>query len=1007
VLLASWSSVINRHSILRSAFDHDSFSIPVQCVYRAAALPLAELDYRGMDAPVQEGALAAYELADRSRGFDLKSPPLMRLTLIRLEDDRYRMLWTFHHILFDGWSMPILTEEFLNTYDQLISGQAIVTEAEDRYEDYIRYVERRDKEAEQDYWRHYLREISEGTLLPFIGTTAERTKGKGKYGSLSIRIDAATTARIQGYAQSQRLTVNTLMQGVWALLLHQYTGNREVLYGVVVSGRPDELPGVEHRVGMYINTLALKSVFDEHTETVNWLQNIQAEQVSSREYQYTALQDVQGWTGIRGDLFDSLLIFENYPVNKLVAAGSWSLKVENVKIADETNYPLTITVLTSDELSIGFDYNTELLEEVYVTQIRDQFEQVLLQITNGAANTLDDIKILTSAQEDQLRYGFNDTASAYPRDKTLIALFEEQVKASPEATAILFENQQLSYQELNEKSNQLARYLQKNGVKAETLVPICVERSLEMIIGILGILKAGGAYVPVDPDYPADRISYMLDDSGASLVLSSRRSRSKVSETVKVIAIDENWPLISKEKGSNLQTVILPSQLAYVMYTSGSTGRPKGVMIEHSSLLNYCLMFKNYFEISAKDKILQQSTISFDTMVEELYPALISGASVIIVKEGGKDIDALRHHIENEKATILSTTPTVIEWLNKELIVTDTLRYILSGGEVLPPNFIDKLFYKVPIANGYGPTEATVCATFNKIENIADASLIGKPIANARVYILDIKGQLSPVGISGEICVGGAGLARGYLNQPELTAQKFIKDPFSEDPKARLYKTGDLGRWLPDGKIEYQGRIDEQVKIRGYRIELGEIESILNQSDQISQGVVLAKGDSKGNKRLVGYVVTKAEFDKQAIQRYLSSKLPEYMVPAIWIGLDSMPLTPSGKIDRKALPDPELTGTLTEYVAPRNVTEAKLAEIWQELLGLERVGIHDNFFELGGNSLLVMRAVSSIRKELSISIPIDVLFQFTCISDLSKYLEIQNSGNLQEKETDEFDVVDI
>jgi len=391
-----------------------------------------------MDAAAQASALKEYEAADRARGFDFKSAPLMRLGLIRLEENRYRMLWTSHHLLFDGWSMSILMEEFLSTYELLLSGQAPAEKEEDRYEDYIRYLERRDRDAEEHYWRNYLGGISQGTLLPFVRMTKERTKGRGKYGSLSLVLDEAATGRIQGYVQSHRLTLNTLMQGIWAMLLHKYTGNAEVVYGVVVSGRPDELPGIEQRIGMYINTLALKAVIDEQQETVNWLQGLQTDQVSSRQYQYAALQDVQGWTGIKGDLFDSLLVFENYPVSKLISSGTWSLQAENIEVAEETNYPLTVTVSSSEELSVSFNYNTDILEPAYVTAIRDQFEQVLLQITDGQAHVLNDIRLLTPSQEQTLLIEFNNTQAAYPKDKSIVDLFEEQAAKTPNATAVVF-----------------------------------------------------------------------------------------------------------------------------------------------------------------------------------------------------------------------------------------------------------------------------------------------------------------------------------------------------------------------------------------------------------------------------------------------------------------------------------------------------------------------------------------------------------------------------------------
>ena len=542
---------------------------------------------------------------------------------------------------------------------------------------------------------------------------------------------------------------------------------------------------------------------------------------------------------------------------------------------------------------------------------------------------------------------------------------------------------------MNERSNQLAHYLQKQGVKAETLVPVCIERSLEMVVGILGILKAGGAYVPIDPEYPQERISYMLEDTGAKLVLSSKASREKLSEnnSIKMIELDGDWKQIAKEKSSNPETNIAPNQLAYVIYTSGSTGHPKGVMIEHRSVVNLLTSLAREVSFTPDSSFLSVTTYSFDISYLELYMPLIYGSKLVIVsRETASDGYALAESLAANRPTHMQGTPSTWQlleaagWTNPEGV------NMLIGGEAVKEGIKNYLASIGQVWNVYGPTETTIWSTSKKLS--ADEKVtIGKPIANTQIYILNKDNALSPLGVTGEIGIGGDGLARGYLNRAELTAEKFIIDPFSKEPGARLYRTGDLGRWLPDGNIEYLGRKDDQVKIRGFRIELGEIENALNQSEQVSQGVVLAKGDRQGNKRLVGYVVTEEAFDKQAIQAYLHNKLPEYMVPALWVELESIPLTSNGKIDRKALPDPEITNIAAEYVAPRNDTEAKLVQIWQKLLGVERVGIHDNFFELGGHSLLAMRVVSAIRKELNVELSIRDLFVHPAIAGLSAYLE--------------------
>ncbi|MEO6231487.1 MAG: amino acid adenylation domain-containing protein [Ferruginibacter sp.] len=987
ILSKSWDCILKRHTILRSAFNYDSFNIPVQYVYHDVQLSIEVIDYRGMTIEEQAISIKQFEASDKARGFNFKVGPMMRISLFRLNDERYRMLWTSHHILFDGWSRSILMSEFLNIYEQLAAGNALPLLLEDRYEDYIRYIEKIDKDKEQSYWKNYLQSVEQGTLLPFINTTTERNKGVGLYSSIIWEISNDITEQIEQYAQQHRITLNTLMQGVWSYLLHQYTGSDDIVYGVIVSGRPDDLPHVEQRIGMFINTLPLCSHFKKDQGIIGWLQDIQNNQVASRQYQYTALSDIQQWTGVRGDMFDSLFIFENYPVSKVLTSKQWSLEVKNVKVNEQTNYPLCISISNAGRIHIDFGYNTGLLKKESVEKIRQHFEHVLLQVIEKSNGRIGDIVLLTDAEQQQLLVEFNNTRVNYPKSKSIVDLFEEQVARTPDKIAIVFEQEQWSYKELNERSNRLAHYLRAKGVKEDILVPVCIERSVGMIVGILGILKSGGAYVPIDTDYPDERIRYMLKDMQATIVVSSRLSRLKLvaAEDIDIIEIEGDWEVDTRLQGlDSVQTIIKLHQLAYVIYTSGSTGRPKGVMIEHAALLNYVLGFQQYFSINADDIVLQQSSTSFDTMVEEIYPALITGACIHLIKDGGRDIENLRKFIENNSATILSTTPMVIEYLNKELSGTGKLRYIISGGDILYASYIDNLFGKVAIVNSYGPSETTVCATYNKLENIAEASLIGKPIDNAGIYITSREQQLVPVGVVGEICIGGAGLARGYLNNEQLTNTKFISNHFNKEAGARIYKTGDLGRWLPEGNIEYLGRIDEQVKIRGYRIELGEIETVIQQTGLVQQCVVMPIEDKDGDKRLVGYVVPEAIYNRQALNTRLRNMLPGYMVPTLWIELESLPLTVNGKINKKALPDPDVSSLVNkEYVEPRNELESKIAFIWSELLQIKMVGVHDNFFELGGHSLLAVRLVSAIRRKLDLTLTINDVFIYPTIASFA------------------------
>ncbi|MEO6230170.1 MAG: amino acid adenylation domain-containing protein [Ferruginibacter sp.] len=998
ILNQSWDHIIESHSILRTSFNYDAFKVPVQCVHRTVKLPIVLLDFSKITESERAAKLDEYEATDRTTEFDFKVAPLMRLSLIKLDENKHRMIWTSHHILFDGWSLPILMREFLTAFEQLKSGDPLAHFEEDRFEDYIRYIDRIDKVAEESYWRNYLKGIEYSTMLPFIGVAADRNKGLGKYQTLRLILDTSTTGKINQFAQRQRLTVNTLIQGVWSYLLHQYTGNSDVVFGVTVSGRPSDLPGVEHRVGMYINALPFHSVLMEEQNIVQWLQDIQAGQVNSRQYQFTPLQQLQSWAGIHGDWFDTMMTFENFPVNKMLGSKEWSLKVENIHFIEHTNYPLNVIIESAEEINVSFSFNKALLDEVQVSRIRGHFENVLLQIIANEESDIAGLKLLTTAEKQQLLGAFNNTTQEYPQEQTISSLFEAQVLKTPEAVAVLFEGNKITYQELNERSSQLAHYLVAKGIGKDILVPICIERGIEMLIGLLGILKTGAAFVPVDPEYPEDRINYMLHDAGAAIAVSSAESSSKITNAgnLEIIKIDSDWPLISNQPSGNPGIAVDPHQLAYTIYTSGSTGKPKGVMIEHTSVVNLLFSIAKEVQFNAGSVFMSVTTFSFDICYLELFmPLALGGKLVVLSREDAMDGFRLSGNIAQHHPTHIQGTPSTWQllldatWENNENVK------MLVGGEAVKEDLKKILTKKGDVWNVYGPTETTIWSTIKKLE-YNEAVLIGKPVANTHIQIVNQLGELVPVGVAGEILLGGKGMARGYYKRPELTAEKFITDNnYSNAPGAKMYRTGDLGRWLDDGNIECLGRIDEQVKIRGYRIELGEIETVLLQSGMVRQSVVVAKEDLAGNKRLVGYIVPHSTTDKQAIIAYLRTKLPDYMVPALWIELETLPLTPNGKINKKALPDPDNNDLAeTEYLAARNEQEAYLVKLWQDLLNIERVGVNDNFFVLGGHSLLAMRLVSLIRKELELDIPIKTIFTYSTIATLSA--QLQSVSNVKE-----------
>ncbi|HTI08338.1 MAG TPA: amino acid adenylation domain-containing protein, partial [Puia sp.] len=740
-----------------------------------------------------------------------------------------------------------------------------------------------------------------------------------------------------------------------------------------------------------------------------WLQAIQEGQLRSREYQYSSLSEIQRWIDIPGDLFDSLLVFENYPVSEVIASRQWAMEVGNIAVREQVNYPLGIIISAGEEISIRFSYNSDVLEETYIGQIKDQFEHVLLQLPDTTAGRLKDLDLLTDARRHQLLFSFNDTAVDYPVDGTILDLFESQVERTPDAIALIFEQQQLTYGQLNEQANQLGHYLRHLGVREETLVPVCMERGLKMIIGMLGILKAGGAYVPIDPEYPEDRILYMIEDTGGQIFLSSQACRDKLPQRVGQHIILTDHPRIAEQPVTAPANSLRPENLAYVMYTSGSTGQPKGVMIEHRSVVNLVYSQVEPLQLRAGIVVFQFASFSFDASCYEIFCTLLQGGQLVMATQDViQDPEALCSVMDRHQVELITLPPSYQSVIQDNVL---SLRTMVSAGEMLPANLARHLLGKgIRLINAYGPTENTVCAVLSISPLGTNGQVtIGKPISNVQIYLLDRYLRPVEAGVIGEIYIGGLQVGRGYLNRPELTATRFITDPFSGETGDRMYRTGDLAKWSEDGDIIYVGRTDDQIKLRGYRIELGEVESVLQLAPGVTQAVVMSREDGEGQSYLVAYILPQAEFDKEEVHAYLRSRLPVYMVPAVLIAQASFPLTPSGKINRKALAGMH-AGLLSghPYVAPETPVQEKLAEIWGKLLQTDRIGIHDNFFELGGHSLLATRVIAVVRKEFMLELPIRILFEFNNISDLGKYIELQLSKDSFEKgDADAFESIEL
>ncbi|MEG4235326.1 amino acid adenylation domain-containing protein [Microcoleus sp. Pol11C3] len=1112
----AWQRVVELHPILRTFFVWQNQQHPLQVVCKSVNLPYHIYDWRSLSSGEQEERLSAFLQAERERGFKLDKAPLMCCTLIQLADNNYQFVWSHHHLLMDGWCLPIVLKEVWAFYEAFNRGENLYLEAPPPYRNYIAWLRRQDLSDAQKFWRSQLAGFTAPTPLMVDKLVGNISEPKDIYDERKIKLSATLTDALKEFARQHHLTLNTLVQGAWALLLSRYSGESDVVFGATVSGRPPALLGVESMVGLFINTLPVRVQISAETELLSWLKQLQAQQVEREEYSYTPLVEIQGQSDVPKNqlLFNSIVVFENYPVDSSLLEGQGSVEIKNVVGFERTNYPLTVAVVPGGELSIQISYDTDRFDDDTVSRMLGHLESLLSGMVAQEGGLVGELPLLTQKEKQQLLLEWNNTWAEYPFDKCIHQLFEAQVERSPDAVAVVFEGEQLTYLELNARANQLAHYLRSLGVGLEVLVGICIERSLEMTIGILGILKAGGAYVPLDPGYPKERLAFILKDAAVPLLLThSQLAEGLPAHSAQVVYLDKDWKNISKYNQENLTQDVKADNLAYVIYTSGSTGNPKGVCCNHTGVVNLLDDFQSRKPISIGDKCSLWTSINFDVSVYEIFTPLLSGGSLLIPSDFLKlNGEAFFGWLCTNQIRSAYIPPFMIEelveWLNS-LDAKLFLQRLLVGVEPIREQLLVEIVEKVPellIINGYGPTEATVCVTlysvYPRIQSYKNTP-IGKPVQNTQTYILARHLQPVPIGVPGELHIAGVGLARGYLNRPDLTDEKFIPNPFSNEPGERLYKTGDLTRYLSDGNIEYLGRIDNQVKIRGFRIELGEIEAVLAKHPNVRSVTVIDREDTPGNKRLVAYLVSNLIPDRipyhsecqlelngnaitihtqdistggvglvgvPAIERgesvrvrmqlpgeseprwlsgtvvwsrppqagirfhltpseqaqveqsvdyqldtqdlwktlqrtvtrnlrdYLKQKLPDYMIPSAFVLMKALPLTPNGKIDRRALPAPDNFHNEQEdkFVAPSTPTEAKLAAIWAEVLGLKRVGINDNFFELGGHSLLATRIISRIGQVFAIELPLRHLFEAPTIASLCKILETEYPTTLKE-----------
>ena len=835
----AWNALLMQFDILRTSFHHSLNGKPIQCLHHALSIPWTFHDWQQLSSEEQQQAFAQLRTKDQHQAFDLEQAPLMRLCLVQETPNCYRLLWTSHHLLLDGWSMPLLYRQLMLNYETLSQGKPAPANKAKPYSDYVAWLMQQDQEKARLFWQDTLAD-KHPTRLPFAKA---HTRTLGQQASLHWQAPVALSEQIIELGQREGLTSNTIVQGLWALLLSHYSNSKDVLIGVTVSGRNADLPGIDEQVGLFINSLPLALEVKPKQSVLDFLHDVQQRAAALGQFEYSALSDIQTWTGI-APLFEQLFVFENYPLDAInqyqqEQDSEKGLHVIDVTAHEQPNYALNIVAHFSDkQLTIDLRYNQAIYQQEDLERLLNHYENLLASTLTQPLSKASTRSWLSQAEQQQLLVDWNNTIFDYPKEQTLQALFEAQVEKNPDATALVFEGQTLSYRELNTKANQLAHYLVGQGIKPDSLVALCLERSLEMVIAILGILKAGAAYLPLDPENPPERLHSILDNAKPSCLfcLDSLQSVLAPLFAGKIITLSQMKELLTQEKNkNNLKHKQPASTMCYTIFTSGSTGTPKGVANIHSAVVNRLLWMKGYNKVTEHDVILQKTPYTFDVSVWEFFLPLISGSTLVIAKPNGhKDPNYLAELINQQGITLLHFVPSMLAaFLNESAIslTPEIKRRIVVSGEALTQEVNNRLFAKLnaELHNFYGPTEAAVDVSFYTCEpQQKNYSVpIGKPIWNTQLYILDE--QLIPcgIGIPGELYITGVGLARGYLNRPDLTAERFIANPFSTEPGARMYKTGDLCRYLADGNIEYLGRLDHQVKIRGFRIELGEIEAQL------------------------------------------------------------------------------------------------------------------------------------------------------------------------------------
>lgn len=988
--------IVQRHDILRASF-HLEDGQPRKIIAERLSIVLPVNDLREKRAKEQQAEIERLVMQDARTPFHLAEVPLFRLRLFRLANKEYEFYLTIHHIIFDGWSFGVFLDELSGMYEAFLQGRpSPFPPLARQYADFIAWQQERmtgkAMQRQAAYWKQQL-----AGRLPTLDLPTDRPRPPMQTfaGALqTFELPDALAAALRDFARQEHVTLFTFLLTAFTVLLFRYTGQEDVIVGTPAANRATV--DFEPLIGLFVNTLAMRSDLSGNPAFRDLLRRVQTmshEALANQEMPFDLLV-----TELNPDrntshqaIFQVMFVLQNMPLEPLKLLG---VSVEPITLHNgAARFDLLLEMIETDRVVKGvFEYNTDLFDAATIRRMAEHFLTLLHGIAANPNQPIAELPILPEAERRLMLVEWNATAAAYPLEKCLHQLIEEQAERTPDAVALIFDGQTMTYRELNQRANQLAHYLQRAGVAPEILVGVHLERSFDMIIGLLGILKAGGAYVPLDPAFPRERLLFMVEDAKMPVLLTQESLQTNLTgHQAQIVCIDAEWAEIAQCPASPPLSAVGSDCLCYILYTSGSTGKPKGVQISHRNVVNFLCSMQERPGIQETDALLAVTTLSFDIAGLELFLPLMTGARVILAKkedtyDGGRLLDYLEH----AGVTVMQATP--VSW--RLLIAAgwngSSPLKVLCGGEAMPLDLKTELTARSgSVWNMYGPTETTIWSTLDVVKADDEKITIGRPIANTQMYILNDAGQPAPIGIPDELYIGGEGVSRGYWNRSELTQERFLPNPFLDAPNARLYRTGDVARYLPDGRIEFFGRADQQVKIRGFRIELGEIEAVLMQHPAVRQAVVVARGTDVP--QLAAYLALHAEKTEPAdeLRAILKQNVPDYMIPTSFTILDELPLTPNGKVDRRALPEPENADSemLTALTAPRNPREEQIAQIWQELLGVERIGIDHNFFHLGGHSLLAMQMAAKLSTALSIRMSVKDLFLSPTIAQLAKRFE--------------------